>query len=164
MTHDHCLEGAEGFLSTHCHHRHCQLRLFEDLVVLRILGERGKLREPSPHSTRLRVSGGKEISGGLVRLTRIAGKVVPYPVEVNTLPACHQPFCVRSMEVEVPNAGILENLAPGINPGDRCVHNNQPLNLIAVSSGVGVCHHVADVVSNNRCLVVSERSHYGTTI
>src|SRR5882672_11239389 len=122
MPHDHSLEGTEGLLSPYRHHRHSQLGLFEDLVVLRILGERGKLREPGPHSTWLRVSGGKEISGGLVRLTRIAGKVVPYPVEVNTLPACHQPFCVRSMEVEVPNAGILENLVPGINSRNWRVH------------------------------------------
>src|SRR5207249_5128172 len=105
MTHDHCLEGTEGLLSTHRHHRHCQLRLFEDLVVLGILRERGKLREPGAHSTWLRVSGRKEISGGLVRLTRIAGKVIPYPVKVDTLSACHQPFRIRSMEVKVPNPG-----------------------------------------------------------
>src|SRR5882762_5229938 len=117
MTHDHCLEGAEGFLSTHCHHRHRQLRLFEDLVVLRILGERGKLREPSPHSTRLRVSSSKEISGGLVRLTRIAGKVVPYPVKIDTLPACHQPFRIRSMEVEVPHSGFWRISLQGSIPG-----------------------------------------------
>src|SRR6266568_2039701 len=86
MTHDHRLEGAEGLLSTYRHHRHRQLHLLENLVVLRILGECGKLREPCPHSTRLRVGGRKEISGGLVRLTRVAGKVVPYPVKVDTLP------------------------------------------------------------------------------
>jgi hypothetical protein len=80
--------------------------LLENLVVFGILGERSKLSEASPHSTRLRVSGGKEISGGLVRLTRIAGKIIPYPVKVDTLPACHQPFRIRSMEVEVPNPGI----------------------------------------------------------
>src|SRR6266581_3898796 len=80
--------------------------LFEDLVVLRILGECGKLREPCPHSTWLRVAGRKEISGGLVRLTRIAGTVVPYPVKVDTLPPFHQSFRIRSMEIEVPNPGI----------------------------------------------------------
>src|ERR1700730_13439164 len=113
MPHDDSLEGTEGLLSAYRHHGHSQLRLFEDLVVLRILGERGKLREPGSHSTWLRVSGGKEISGGLVRLTRIAGKVVPYPVKVNKLPTCHQPLRIRSMEVEVPNPGIVENLGQG---------------------------------------------------
>src|SRR6202165_2062532 len=164
MTHDHSLEGTEGLLSTHRHHRHGQLRLVEDLVVLCILGKRGKLRESGPHSTWLRLSGDKEISGGLVRLTRIAGKVVPYPVKVDTLPTCHQPLRIRSMEVEVPNPGILQNLAPGIDPGDRRVHNNQPLNLIGISRGVGGCNHVADGVSNNNCLVVSQRGHNGTHI
>src|SRR5438132_14337981 len=106
MTHDHRLEGAKRLLPTYRHHRHRQLRLFEDLVVLRILGESRKLREPGPHSTWLRVSSGKKISGDLVRLTSIAGKVIPYSVKVDTLPPCHQPFCIRSMEVEVLNAGI----------------------------------------------------------
>src|SRR5690348_5360268 len=124
MTHDHRLEGTERLLSAHRHHRHSQLRLFEDLVVLRILGERGKLREPGPHSAWLRVGGGKEISRGLVRLARIAGKVVPYPVKVDALPTRHQSFRIGSMEVEVPDTGTQENLAPGINPGDRCIHNN----------------------------------------
>jgi hypothetical protein len=45
---------TEGFLSANRHHRHRQLRLFEDLVILRILRKGGELREPGPHSTRLR--------------------------------------------------------------------------------------------------------------
>src|SRR5882672_6840117 len=124
MPHDHSLEGTEGLLSPYRHHRHSQLGLFEDLVVLRILGERGKLREPGPHSAWLRVCGGKEIPGGLVRLTRITGKVIPYSVKVDTFPTCHQSFRIRSMEVEVPNPGILKNPIPRINPGVRCVHND----------------------------------------
>src|SRR5690242_2860934 len=123
MTHDHSLHGTEGLLSTYRHHRHRQLRLFENLVF-GILGERSELSEAGPHSAWLRVGGGKEISGGFVRLTRIAGKITPYPVEVDALPACHQPFGIRSMEVEVPNPGIQENLVPGINPRDRCVTTN----------------------------------------
>src|SRR5437667_11765822 len=101
MPHDYGLEGAKRLLPTYRHHRHRQLRLFEDLVVLRILGESRKLSEPGPHPARLRISGSKEISGGVVRLTRIAGKVIPYPVKVDTLSACHQPFRVRSTEIEV---------------------------------------------------------------
>src|SRR6266702_400972 len=138
MTHDHSLEGAEGLLSTYRHHRHRQLRLFENLVVLRILRESGKLREPGPHSTWLCVSGSKNISGGFVRFAWVGGKVVPNPVKVNTLPASHQAFRIRSMEVEVPDPGIQENLVPGINPRDGCVHNDQPLNFIGVNRGVDV--------------------------
>src|SRR5258708_21829637 len=106
MRDDYGLEGAKSLLPTHRHHSHRQLRLCEDLVVLRILGESRKLREPGPHSTGLRVSGGKKNSGGFVGPTWIAGKVIPYSVKVDTLPARHQPFCIRSMEVEVPNAGV----------------------------------------------------------
>jgi len=89
VTHDHGLKRTEGFLSADCHHGHRQLGAFEDLVVFRILGEGGKLCEPGPHSTRLRISRGKEVSGGLVWLTRIARKVIPYSVKVDTLPARH---------------------------------------------------------------------------
>src|ERR1700722_4050749 len=106
MPHDYGLEGAKRLLPAYRHHRNRQLRLFEVLVVLRILGESRKLREPGPHSTWLRVSGSKKISGGFVGLTWIAGKVIPYSVKVDTLPARHQPFCIRSTEDEVPNAGL----------------------------------------------------------
>src|SRR3984893_17743658 len=103
MPHDYGLEGAKRLPPTYRHHRHRQLGLFEGLVVLRILGESRKLREPGPHSTRLRVRSGKKISGDFVGPTWIAGKVIPYSVKVDTLPARHQPFCIRSIEVEVPN-------------------------------------------------------------
>jgi hypothetical protein len=91
------------------------------------------LSEAGSHSAWLRVSGGKEISGGLVRLTRIAGKIIPYSVKVDTLPACHEAFRIRSMKVEVPNPWIQENLVPGITPGDWRVHNNQPLKPRAIN-------------------------------
>src|SRR5260370_7530578 len=142
MTHDHSLKGTEGLLSTYRHHRHRQLGLFEALIVFRILGERGKLSEPRPHSTGWRISGGEKIPSSLVGLTRIAGKVIPNPVEVDTLPACHQPFGIRSMKVEVPNSGILENLGPGVNARNWRVHNHQPLNLIGLNRGFAVSNHV----------------------
>src|ERR1700733_16179847 len=124
MTHDHSLQRTEGLLSANRHYRHGQLRLFEDLVVLRILRERGELRESCPHSTRLRISSGKEIPGVLVGLTRIPGKVVPYPVKIDSLPPCHQPFRIRPVKVEVPDPGILENLAPRFDPGNWSVHHH----------------------------------------
>src|SRR5260370_25282175 len=105
MTHDHSLHGTEGLLSTYRHHRHSQLRFLKDPVVLCVLRERRKLSEPGPHPARLRISGGKEISGDLVRLTSIAGKVIPYSFKVHTLSACHPPFRIRSIEVKSPNPG-----------------------------------------------------------
>src|SRR5258708_33640465 len=112
MTHDHRLEGAEGLLSTYRHHRHRKLRLFENLVVLRILRESGKLREPGPHSARLRVSDGKEISGGFVGLTRIGGKIIPYYFLVSTVPGRHLPLRIRAMGDEVSDPGNLGELGP----------------------------------------------------
>src|SRR2546429_9826340 len=97
MPHDYGLEGAKRLLPTYRHHRHRQLRLFENLVVLRILRESGKLREPGSHSARLRVSGGKEISGGFVGRTRIGGKIISYFVKVDKLPGRHQPLRVPAL-------------------------------------------------------------------
>src|SRR5713101_424603 len=164
VTHDHSLKGTERLLSTNRHHRHSQFGLFEDLVVLRILGEGGKLCEPGPHSAWLCVGRGKEISGVFVWFTWISSKVIPYPVKVDTLAACYQAFRIRSVKVEVPNSGILQNLTPRINPRNRCIHNDQPLNLVGVHRSIGVRDHIADIVSNNKCLVVSERGDNGTHI
>src|SRR5258708_39812863 len=129
VTHDPRLERAEGFLAPHRHYRHGQLRLFQDLVVFCILGERGKLREAGPHSTWLRVSGCKEISGSLIGLARIAGKVVPYSVKVDTLSTCDQALRIGTVEVEMPDPTTLQNFTPWIDAGHRRVHNNQPLVL-----------------------------------
>src|SRR5437660_11894601 len=68
ITHDHSLHGTERRLSTYRHHRHSQLRLFKDLVVVRIGRESGELSEPGAHPTWSVVSGSKDIAGGLVSL------------------------------------------------------------------------------------------------
>src|SRR5258708_19575485 len=99
MPHDYGLEGAKRLLPTYRHHRHRQLRLFEDLVVLGILGESRKLREPGPHSTGLCVSGGKKISSGFVRLTWFALKSVPHPLKLNTPPPPPPPFPSRTTQI-----------------------------------------------------------------
>src|SRR5271170_7028554 len=83
MTHDRGLQWTEGLFSSHGEHRHRQLHLFEYFVVLRVLGERSKLRKPCPHSPWLRIGGREEVSRGLVRFPRIAGEVVPYPIKVD---------------------------------------------------------------------------------
>src|SRR2546429_8932335 len=85
VTHDHGLQCAKGLLAPNSQHGHRQLRLLEDFIVLRVLRKRSELRKPSPHSSRLRVGCCEEASGGFVRLTRIARKVIPYAVEIDAL-------------------------------------------------------------------------------
>src|SRR5207253_6231828 len=63
-----CLQCAEGLLAAHSEHRHRELRLFEDFVVLRILGKGGELRKASPHSSRLSIGRREKVSGGFVGL------------------------------------------------------------------------------------------------
>src|SRR2546429_4839735 len=107
MPHDYGLEGAKRLLPTYRHHRHRQLRLFENLVVLRILRESGKLREPGSHSARLRVSGGKEISGGFVGRTRIGGKIISYFFKEDNSPAPPQPPRHPPLETVIPKPRAL---------------------------------------------------------
>src|SRR5260370_18449306 len=112
MAHDYGLQRTEGLLTAHGQHRHQQLYLFEDFIVLRILGKGGELRKASPHSSRLRVSRRKEVSGGFVGLPWITGEVIPYAIKIDALPARHQPFPVRPMKVEVQDTRALQYLDP----------------------------------------------------
>src|SRR5438552_6837988 len=109
MTHDDGLQCAERFLSTHGQHGHCQLRLLEDFIVLRVLRECGELCKTRTHSSRLRIGRGEKVSRGLVWLGGITGEVIPNAVKIDTFPAGHKPLCVRSMEVEMPDARTLQD-------------------------------------------------------
>src|SRR5215469_8309598 len=84
-SHDHSLQRAKGLLAAHSEHRHRELCLFEDFVVLRILGKGGELRKASPHSSRLSISRREKVSGGFVGLAGIACKVIPYAVKIDSL-------------------------------------------------------------------------------
>src|ERR1700756_1016224 len=87
VTHNHGLQSAERLLSAHSKHRHGELLLLEDSIIFRILRERGKLREPSSHSSWLCVGCCEEVSGCFVRFFRIGGEVIPDSVEVNAFAA-----------------------------------------------------------------------------
>jgi hypothetical protein len=86
------------------------LRLFEDFVVLRILGKGGELRKASPHSSRQSIGRREKVSGGFVGLAGISCEVIPYAVKIDSLTARDQPFRGRSismqLQVKLPNAGI----------------------------------------------------------
>src|SRR5207244_5053379 len=84
VAHDHGLQCAEGLLAAHSEHRHRELRLFEDFVVLRILGKGGELRKASPHSSRLSIGRREKVSGGFVGLAGISCEVIPYRSEEHT--------------------------------------------------------------------------------
>src|SRR6266705_938317 len=156
VTHDDRLQCSERLLPTNSQDGHRQFHLFEDFVVFHIGGECCELREASPHASGLCVGGCEEISGGFVRLRRIAREIVPDSVEVDALPTCDKPLGIRTVEVEMPDARILENRAPRLDAGNGSVHYNQTLNSVRVHRGVGVSDHVADVVSDDEGLVESE--------
>src|SRR5256886_17494982 len=98
VAHDHVLQCAEGLLAAHSEHRHRELRLFEDFVVLRILGKGGELRKASPHSSRLSIGRREKVSGGFVGLAGISCEVIPYAVKIDSLTARDQPFRGRSID------------------------------------------------------------------
>src|ERR1700739_3358895 len=132
MPHDLCLQRTERLLTPEGQERHRELYLLKDFVVLRILRERGKLRKPRPHSSRLRVGRREKVSGGFVGLAGISCEVIPYAVKIDSLTARDQPFrgrsistsgrnnsrnscCRRSMKVkmQIPNTGIEKYLHLG---------------------------------------------------
>jgi hypothetical protein len=143
---------------------HGQLCLLEELVVLRVPGKGGKLCEARSHPSGHSISGGEELSRGFIRLARIAGEVIPDAVEVNALPACHQALCIRSVEVEVPHAGVLQDLVPGLDAGNRSVHDNQPLDFVRVGCSIGVGDHVANIVRNHEGLVEAKCGDHGANV
>src|SRR5579872_2770352 len=128
VTHDHGLQCAKGLLAPNSQHGHRQLRLLEDFIVLRVLGERSELRKAGTHSSRLRIGCSKKVSRGLVGFARITRKVVPNAIKIDTFAACNKPFRVRTMKVEMPNTRIQEYFVPWFDPGNRSVHYNQPFN------------------------------------
>src|SRR5579859_5149236 len=164
VAHDNRLERTKRFLSADCQYGHRQLHLLEDFVVLCVLRKGSKLGEPSSHTTRLGVSCRKEVSCSLIGFGRIGCEVIPYAIKVDALTASHQPFRVGPMKVEVPNSGVQENLRPGLDPRNRCVHHHQSLNLIRVDCCVCVGHHVADVMCDHECFVISKPGHDGANV
>src|ERR1700689_3577592 len=94
----------------------------ENFIVPCILGKRCELCKSSPHSPWLRVSGGKEISGRFVRFGGIAREVIPNSIEVDALTPSHEPFCIRTMKIEMPDSRVQQNLLPRLDPRNRCVH------------------------------------------
>src|SRR5215470_15030855 len=106
MSHDDGLQRTEGLLPTHGQDWHQQLRLLENLVILCILRECSELRKASPHSSRLRIGRSEEVSSRLVGFAWIAREVIPNSVKIDALPAGNQLFRVRSMKIEMPDAGV----------------------------------------------------------
>src|SRR4029077_16830655 len=150
---------TKRLLSADSQYGHRQLHPLENFIILCVLGKRRELGEPSPHSAWLCISGGKEISGRLVRLGQIASEVIPNSIEVDALAASHEPFGIRTMKIEMPNTGVQQNLLPRLDAWNRCVHYNQPLNFVRIHCSVGVSPHIADVVCDPKRLVISQRRH-----
>src|SRR5438093_7262146 len=100
------------------------------------------------------MSSREEISGGLVGLGRISGKVIPNSIQVDALSACHKPLSIGTVNIEVPDPGIQKNLRPWLDSRDGSIHDNEFLDLVWIQRRIGVRHHVADVVRNDERFIV----------
>ena len=154
----------ERLLPAHRQNGHRQLDPLGDLVVLGILSKGGELGKSSAHRPRLRIQRGIVGPSGLVDLGRIGRKLVPETIEKNPLPALHQPLGVRAAKREMPEEGIAQQFVPRIDTRNRRVHQHQPIHLVPISCGVGVHHHVADVVRDDNGAVVSKSRDHGPNV
>src|ERR1700682_1998353 len=143
---------------------HRQFHSLENSVIRCILRKRCELREASPHAARLCVSGCEEISGSFVRFRRITCEIVPDSVEIDAFPSCYKPLGIGPVEVEMPDARIQENGVPWLDAGNRCIHDDQTINLVLVHRGIGVSDHVADVVSDDGSVVESESGYHSPQV
>ena len=68
------------------------------------------------------------------------------------------------MKVKVPYSRILQNFGPGLDPWNRRVHYHEALNLVRVHRRIRISHHIADVVRDHECSVISQRGRNSTNV
>ena len=83
---------------------------------------------------------------GLAERLRIRGKLVPEAVKIDAFTSGDQPLHIGAAEAEMPQEWALEYFLPRSDPGQRCVHQDEPGYPVRVLGGERVSDHVADVV------------------
>ena len=141
----------EAFLAADRQHRHGELALRQELLVVRsILAERCELRERIVDRVRARIERRVMLARRLVDVLRISRQLVVKTVEVNALASGDQPLLVGAEEIEMPGVPVLDHLVPVAEPGQRGVHHHPAGDAVAVLRGERVADHVADIVGHQR--------------
>src|SRR5260221_3274548 len=90
----------------------------------------------------------------------MSGELVIEAVEEDSLAALHEALDVRTAEIEMPRLWRTLDCVPWIDAGDRRVHHHETLDLVGIARGVGIRHHIADVVSYDRAAVKTQGQHH----
>src|SRR5262245_40042515 len=96
------------------------------------------------HRVEFRVVG----AGRFAESSRVRSKLIPEAVEIDALPARHQPLHVWSAEAKVPEQRVFEDLLPWPNAGQRSINENEPRDPIRILRSKRVADHVADIMGH----------------
>src|ERR1700737_3683983 len=136
---------AEKLLGTDAKYRHGDLAALGEqrLVVGGVLAEYPKLLEGIVHRLRPCVQGSKVLPRIFIDPLRISGKLVPEAIEVDALPALHQPSLVRAPEIEVPQHRAANDVVPIAYSGQRCIDHHPARDPARILSSQRKTDHIA---------------------
>lgn len=139
-----------AFSPPHGEDRHRQLRPGQRLEVLGGLRKRREVGPARAHPSRTSVGRGV---GGAIRLgdraRLVGGEVVPEVLEVGPLTSLHEGLGRRTVEAEVPDAGVVVDRPPSRDAREERVHQHELLDLGRELRGVRVGDHQPDVVADD---------------
>src|SRR5258708_35125624 len=148
-------------IAADCQHWNLQLALGEQLLIVD-----GILRKGCDLSTECVVDGawssierGIMIARLFIDAGRICRKFVVEAVQQDALTSGHQPFRIRSAEVEVPSLWVLQLFVPMADPWEGCIHDYPLRHTWLIQSCKGVAHHVADVGGGEVDCLYSQLGH-----
>jgi len=87
----------------------------------------------------------------------VGGEVVPEVFIVDAFPSLNQGFRCGAVETEMPDAGIVVDVFPAGDAGEKGVHDNELFDFGWELGGVGIGDHQANVVTDDAGFFDAER-------
>jgi hypothetical protein len=124
---------TEGFFAADRQYGHCQPAGGDKrLVVGGVLIEGLELFEAGVHRAGPGIERGVMLARLFVEILGIGGEFVPEAVEIDPLAAFHQPFRIRSVEREMPQRVIADDVVPRTDAGQRRVDQDELADAIGM--------------------------------
>src|SRR2546423_14913437 len=87
----------------------------------------------------------------------IGSKIIPVVLEVCAFTSAYQRLWNWTIEAEMPNGRIVVNGLPSFHPRQKRIHHHELLCFCGELRGVSIRNHQSDVVSDNPCLLHTQR-------